>query len=335
MMTIRTTVLLFVLSFLASPLLADDRPMTYRELLDLAEQQLKAQLWEDAIDTYQDAAKLDKPTFACFYGMAVAQNSLKRYEEGAETSRQAMAVAEEPFARAIAANQLGVGLYAEGKANIIQTEEAAQAFEQAIEESGDQLPIARFNLAFVLFKLKYVDRALENFQKYVDAVPEGPNADTARFYLNNPRRAAAGTMPNFEVTTLTGETLSPALLQGKVVLLDFWGTWCAPCIEAIPHLKRLSKKMKKDPFVVVSIANDRDVEVLKKFIEQKKMDWPQVWDEHREIGGQFGIRSYPTYVLFDHEGVATYQKSGWSSSVEIDVSREVAKAIRRAKKNGS
>ena len=73
---------------------------------------------------------------------------------------------------------------------------------------------------------------------------DGPDRQRALLYISQPELARALMAPPFEITTLEGERISLDDLQGKVVLIDFWATWCGPCRAALPHVRELSKKFE-------------------------------------------------------------------------------------------
>ena len=134
------------------------------------------------------------------------------------------------------------------------------------------------------------------------------------------------------MVTLDGEYLTSEDLQGKVVLLDFWATWCAPCRTALPALRRLSKKMKKDPFVLISLSSE-DEGVIRAFVKANGMNWPHYRDERGHFFQElFQARTLPTYVLIDHEGIIVFRSTGWSSSRERALTSRVSKAIKTARK---
>ena len=82
---------------------------------------------------------------------------------------------------------------------------------------------------------------------------------------------------DFDVTDLNGQPLSLAQLQGKVVLLDFWATWCPPCIAEMPNLKRTYAKYKNQDFEIVGISLDRAKSSLESYIEKEGIAWPQYY----------------------------------------------------------
>jgi thiol-disulfide isomerase/thioredoxin len=90
--------------------------------------------------------------------------------------------------------------------------------------------------------------------------------------------------------------------RGKVVLLDFWASWCGPCRNALPNLKRLQSIYSGDDFVVVSISEDNDEETWRAFTASHQMTWPQRFDGDGSLQHQFGVTGLPTYVLIGRDG---------------------------------
>jgi thiol-disulfide isomerase/thioredoxin len=149
-----------------------------------------------------------------------------------------------------------------------------------------------------------------------------------------PADAARKLFPEFDLKTLEGERLASQDLRGKVILLDFWGTWCPPCVAAVPSLRDLSRDMKGEPFVLVSIAVEEDDGPVRRFVKKYKMDWPQVWDRNAAFSRKAGISRFPTYILVSHDGDVLSTVVGTSRSVEKDLRVKVATAVEAAKKAG-
>lgn len=108
------------------------------------------------------------------------------------------------------------------------------------------------------------------------------------------------------------------LIKGKYIFIDFWGSWCGPCIGSIPKLKNFYEEIKDRPDVLMlGIAAERDregVEKLKGIIADKEIEWLNLWLSNRESGfstsifKKLAIRSYPTYLIIDNTGKIVYKK---------------------------
>ncbi len=118
------------------------------------------------------------------------------------------------------------------------------------------------------------------------------------------------------------------------MLLDFWGTWCGPCVESVPELRQLHKKYANEPsFVLIGISSDRDDKVWREFTEKNKMAWPQYRDKDGKILRAFRVGSFPTYVILDHEGIIRHRSVGmtWSRAASLD--SEIKKQIKMIAKS--
>ncbi|MBD3225106.1 MAG: redoxin domain-containing protein [Caldithrix sp.] len=114
--------------------------------------------------------------------------------------------------------------------------------------------------------------------------------------------------PDFSFTTLQGDTLKLSDFRGKLVLLDFWGLWCKPCVDQIPNLKNVYDHYNDDGLVIISISSDRIVrkkstDAYLVFIEDKGLDWLQVLDDKKgRIHDIYKVNRWPTLYLIDREG---------------------------------
>jgi thiol-disulfide isomerase/thioredoxin len=111
--------------------------------------------------------------------------------------------------------------------------------------------------------------------------------------------------PNFEVTDLDGKPLSVSAQKGKVVLIDFWATWCGPCVQELPNVLAAYEKYHDKGFNVIGISLDQKKDALTDFIEQRKIPWPQFFDGKgwgNELAQKYGINSIPATYLLDKDG---------------------------------
>lgn len=105
---------------------------------------------------------------------------------------------------------------------------------------------------------------------------------------------------------LDGKTWSATELEGRVVLLDFWATWCAPCLAELPNLRQLAEKHPSDDLVILGIALDTlDRARLRSFLRRHGMTWPQIHEPRGvdgEVARRFGVEAVPATFLVDRGG---------------------------------
>lgn len=112
--------------------------------------------------------------------------------------------------------------------------------------------------------------------------------------------------PDFSVADLNGKPLSLSQFKGKVVLVDFWATWCPPCVAEMPRIIATYQKYHDKGFEVIGISLDRDKAELLKYIEKNKIAWPQHFDSGKAPGEslaeKYGAEAIPTTFLIGADG---------------------------------
>ena len=121
--------------------------------------------------------------------------------------------------------------------------------------------------------------------------------------------------PEFRLTADDGSGVSLADFRGKFVLLNFWATWCPPCIEEIPSLNLIHERLSDQGLVVLGVSVDEDKDEYDRFLERARVRFPTVRDPERRVSTLFGTLKYPETYLIDPEGIVIRKYVGpqdWS-----------------------
>jgi len=125
--------------------------------------------------------------------------------------------------------------------------------------------------------------------------------------------------PGFSLKTVAGDkTVSLKDYLGKVVYLDFWASWCAPCRGSFPLLNKLHNKYKDKGLVILGVNVDEDTEQLNKFIKMFPVDFTLVRDAEFEIPEVYGVSTMPSSFVIDQEGKIQVLHKGFRDG-DIDV----------------
>ncbi len=140
------------------------------------------------------------------------------------------------------------------------------------------------------------------------------------------RAETGGSIAAFDLKALDGQTLRSEDLAGKVVLLNFWATWCGPCKEEMPSLARLQTHFDLDRVRVITVTADMYPQGIKQFLDQLGVRLPVAFDEDQEVTRLFMVRGLPTTVVIGQDGRAVGRAVGprvWDSLESIALVRQV------------
>ena len=282
-----------------------------------------------AIESYKKANKIAGGGCAkCLYSVYDLQMGLAQFKDAAATAQQLAAIAATPRDRSLAEGEQGQALLRQAgdKPKPAQLEAAHTALQAALTDFPKNLT-ARYADGCVLARMGKNDEASQAFQACAaGAGPKDPMRVRARHFAENPALSMSKMAPAFEVTALDGTHFNLDNMGGKVVLIDFWATWCGPCNEELPHVKKIVKEFADQPLVVLSISWDDDAEAWKAFIAKHEMTWLQYRDKNHELSARFGVNAIPHYFTIDSDGVLTAEMMGSGSDVE----GKLKKLIKRA-----
>ena len=291
--------------------------------------------YQEAIGEFRRVLKADSACVDCYFQLVKAYQAIGAHKDALEAARKASEIAPNDHWRAVAHNVMGVELSAMAPAGRLHNQDAEREFRIALDLDPDNSAIY-FNLGAEMMKEVRDAEGISVLLEYLKRVPEGADAKLARALIDNPRRARESFAPaEFALVTKEGEYVTLDEIKGKVVLLDFWASWCKPCEAALPTLQHVSKRYARDQFLLVSISVDENEPAWQGFMTSHHMDWPQARDRDHKLQSMFGIKSFPTYILIDTEGIMRSYVfgSGNESAAQLDEAvAKLVKSVRKAEK---
>jgi thiol-disulfide isomerase/thioredoxin len=289
--------------------------------------------YQSAVDSFKKADKQDGGHCEeCAYRIVKYGEMIGDYKSADEAAQQLIADASSAKQMALAhltrsTVQMREGL-AKNKADCFA--EADREFKLSLASYANN-PQADYYDGMALAHLKQDADAKAEFEKFLSLAPEGDvERLRAQRYVDNPELARARMAPAFTVTTLSGEQVSLDGLAGKVVLIDFWATWCGPCREALPHMKEIAQKFSGEPLVVMSISLDNNEAAWKSFVAKNGMTWLQYRDGGftGPISRLFAVEAIPHTFTIDADGVLQDEHIG-DASLEGKLKKLCAQARQR------
>lgn len=118
--------------------------------------------------------------------------------------------------------------------------------------------------------------------------------------------------PDFELASLSGELVNSSALAGKVVLLEFWATWCTPCVAQARILEPLHREFDERGVEFLAISLGEDAATVQAYVERTPFPYPVLLDPNDRLSSEIGIYALPTVMILDREGRITYQQPGLS-----------------------
>ena len=252
------------------------------------------------------------------------------YKAADAAAQQLIADAKDPRQTAMAHLERATVQYREGvdknKADCYA--EADREFQATLAAYAN-VPDACYYDGICLAHLNRDDDAKAQFAKFLTIAEKDDAArERAQRFLDNPALARARMAPPFSATTLDGRQISLDSLAGKVVLIDFWATWCGPCRESLPKIREIAEKFSQEPFVVISVSLDQDEAKWKDFVAKNNMTWLQVRDGGftGPISTLFGVRAIPHTFTIDADGILQEEHIGTGSDFQGKLKKLCARA---------
>jgi len=138
--------------------------------------------------------------------------------------------------------------------------------------------------------------------------------------------------PGFSLTRLdSSKPIGLTDYRGKVVWLDFWASWCGPCLRSLPQLEQLSKTLPSKQFQIVAINLDQSSKKANKFLAKHPTSYPSGADPKGKVPESYGLETMPTSYLIDRQGVIRYVHEGFREGDIEDIRHEIVKLLKGGK----
>jgi peroxiredoxin len=132
----------------------------------------------------------------------------------------------------------------------------------------------------------------------------------------NAKAALNAPAPDFTLRQLDGPNLRLGEQRGRVVMVNFWATWCGPCRVELPHLARLHDKYRASGFVLLGVNIDEDPNAAKALASKLGLKFPVLLDSQKAVVGAYDLNAMPATVLIDRDGRVRHLHRGYKDGVE-------------------
>lgn len=292
------------------------------------------QEYDLAIDAYQEANDIAGGRCdPCLRAIIDLQIANARYDDAIATANKFKSIAATPSEKSFAEAGRGRALFLQAEpekpgalynAGLLQAADAAFKAALALDPKNST---ALFKDGEVLAHLGQTEAARAQFKTCLTTIkPDDPIYLRAQRFAANPALALQQLAPAFTVKTLDGGRFNLDRMQGRVVLIDFWATWCVPCMKELPQLKQIARDFSGQPLVILSVSWDEDEETWRDFVRKNQMTWPQYLDTSHKLGRLFEVEGIPSYFTIDSDGVLTTEMLGEGFDVEDRLGKLIAKA---------
>lgn len=138
----------------------------------------------------------------------------------------------------------------------------------------------------------------------------------------------SGPAPSFTLESRSGETVSLADLEGDVVMINFWATWCGPCREEMPHLEALHQRYKDLGFTLLGINVEDDRKGVERYLGETPVSFDVLYDPANKVSEMYDVIAMPSTVMVDRNGNMRYIHHGYQSGYEHEYQRQIRELLR-------
>lgn len=316
---------------------------SYRQALDYEQRQQLG----SALDGYKAALKQAGSCSSCLEAIERVEFKMDHYKDAAGTAEKMAAAAPDPQHKAAAEMLAGAALYrqsfayTEGEGEFDRSpKRAADSLKQAeavlakgvADDSGNE-PL-RLLHARVLAALHHDEDASREFTACA-SVPGASAAECTRALrlAADVPSAREEPAPAFQLQTLDGQTVSLNSLAGKVVLVDFWATWCSACRSDSSYVQSMLDSFHDGRFVLLEVDIDKSHDLWKNFVAEERLQGTQTQDVDGSMQTLFHVSAFPTYVIIDGNGTMRLRARGIEGDLRGAIRKLLAEQSAAAQTN--
>jgi peroxiredoxin len=135
--------------------------------------------------------------------------------------------------------------------------------------------------------------------------------------------------PDFSMSDLNGNTVKLADFKGKVLLIDFWASWCLPCKKSMPHIIDLYNKRTDSSFTVIAVNVDEDRSKINDFAKSinAEFPFPVIFDKESKLPDLYHIEGMPTTIIIDKEGIIRFKETGFTDEIKEKMDSKIKELL--------
>ena len=140
--------------------------------------------------------------------------------------------------------------------------------------------------------------------------------------------APATTAPDFALRAMSGPNLRLKEQRGRVVMVNFWATWCAPCRQEMPHLSRLYDKYRGAGFMLFGVNVDEDKDKAAEVVAKLGVTFPILLDTEKTVSKLYDVSTMPSTMIIDRDGKVRYVHRGYLAGYENDYEKQIRELLK-------
>jgi peroxiredoxin len=140
--------------------------------------------------------------------------------------------------------------------------------------------------------------------------------------------APQSSAPDFTLRTMEGPNVRLKEQRGRVVMVNFWATWCGPCRQEMPHLERLHRKYKSTGLVLLGVNVDDDARKAAELAAKLGVSFPMLYDTDKAVSKLYDLATMPSTVLIDRDGTVRFVHRGYFSGYEENYERQIRELLK-------